>query len=640
MTMLQSSSKFHAIGSVVTAVIIFIVVNFTASEWLTRYKLDFTSDQLYTLSTGTRNILNGLAEDVTLDFFVSNSELLQLPGVSAYAGRIEDFLREYERLSNGKVKVQIIDPEPFSESEDLAVGYGLEGIVSQSGNQIYMGLVGTNSIDGIETIPFFFPEREELIEYDLTRLIYQLANSSRRTIGLISPLPVQGMSGLTGSGATGEIWTFLTQLNSFFSVQILEPTVEKLPQNLDLLLLIHPRNLSDSLLYEIDQFALQGGGLVILVDPYSETLASLVSSIPQLAGTDTSSNLNLITKKWGIEIDDSVIVGDLPVSARVLKGDGSSGSTVNYPVWMNVQPEQLDDKDLITADLGNIILATAGALLVDQNTTLEITPLIQTSKAAKKFDKNEFLQIENIRELIENYVEGNESLLLAARISGKAQTAFPKGYQYGEDASIRQQNAHVSEGEVNAIIIADTDFLRDRFWVRTQQIFGQSISFAEASNGELIHNSVEILSGDKNLIGLRARGRFFRPFTLTQKIRLVAEQRNLGHELQLQQELERVENLLTDYSSSQNDSTGERILTNEQQVEIRQIRDRQIDIRKQLRDVKRNLQQDIDRLEIGVTMLNLLAVPLLVILIGIFACVYGRHYREHRLASKIIEQLR
>ena len=638
--MLRPSSKIQALGSVVTAVVIFVAVNFTASEWLARYKLDFTSDQLFTLSAGTRNILNGLAEDITLKFFVSKSELLKLPGVSAYAGRIEDFLREYERLSNGKVKVQIIDPEPFSESEDLAVGYGLEGIVSQSGNQIYLGLVGANSIDGIETIPFFFPEREELIEYDLTKMIYQLANSSQRTIGLISSLPVQGTSGLTGTGTTGEVWTFLTQLSSFFNVQILEPTIEKLPQNLDLLMLIHPRNLSDSLLYQIDQFTLQGGGLVTMVDPYSETLASLVGSMPQLADTDMSSNLNLITKNWGIELDDSVIVGDLPVSARVLEGDGSSGNTVNYPVWMNVQPEQLNDKDLVTADLGNIILATAGSLRADQNTTLEITPLIQTSKAAKKFDKNEFVQIENIRELIEHYVEGNESLLLAARISGKAQTAFPEGHQYVDDANIQQQRPHVSEGEVNAIIIADTDFLRDRFWVRTQQIFGQSISFAEASNGELIRNVVENLSGDKNLIGLRARGQFFRPFTLTQKIRLDAEQRNLGHELQLQQELERVENLLTDYSSSQNEVAGERILTNEQQDEIKQIRDRQIIVRKQLRDVKRNLQQDIDRLEFGVTMLNLLTVPLLVSLIGVFACVYGRHYREHRLASKIIEQLR
>ncbi len=629
------------VGSVIAAILVFLVLNLVGQQFLSKYRIDLTEHRLYTLSRGTEIILNQLKEPIQLKFFVSRSELLQTPGFNAYIGRIEEFLNEYARLSGDRISLRMIEPEPFSEAEDLAVGHGLSRIPMQDGSSAYLGLVGTNSVDETRTISLFLPEREELLEYDLTRMIYQLAGKKRKVVGVISTLPIQGSGGGVGPGAAPQQppWSFLIRLDSFFDLQLLLPSDDQLPDDLDMLMLIHPKGYSDQLLYEIDQFALGGKSVLVFVDPFSEILSSMLSRQVQSAPFDTGAELNRLTANWGVTLQDRKIVGDLPIAARVLEGDGSSGKTIDYPVWMNIQPEQLNPNDPITSQLGNVILATAGVLEIEQNPGLKIETLMSTSSSAKLYDHEEFSATNNIRQLLEDYQEGGEQWVMAARISGIATTSFPDGPPNLEDGigDTDIDVSQVTEGTINAVVVADTDLLHDRFWIQQQQVFNQTVAFATASNGELIHNAVDNLAGDNSLIGVRSRGSYFRPFHRIQKIRQAAEQQYLANEIKLLDELESVESLLLNLQSDNQNEGKERIVTDAQREELKRMRASQIEIRKKLRDVQHRLGKDINRLETIITILNVFAVPLIVALIALYMGVVGWKLRGRRLSLKVRE---
>ena len=629
-------SKVAVAGSVILAILLFLTINLVSAHLLARFKLDLTENRLYSLSEQTVSTLQTLTEQINLTLFLTRSELLNIPGIGSYASRVEDLLREFERLSKGNITVSVVDPRPFSETEDLAVGHGLQGIPLQIGTKLYFGLVATNSIDGTQVIPHFFLEREELLEYDLMRLILLLDGRTRKKVGLISSLPVQGSGGpLAGTASQQRPWTFFTQLNEIFDVELLSPSIDTLPDDIEMLFLLHPRNLSDSLLYAIDQFVLRGNSLLLAVDPFSEVLSSILNSTT-LSELDTGSDLNRLTTEWGVTLKRDVIVGDLPIAARVLEGDGSSGRTIDYPVWMNIQPNQLNPQDVVTAKLGNLTLATTGVFEIAPELSTDITPLIRTSKSAKLYSTEQFTQVSEIRELLEDYQEGNQQWVMAARVRGPASSAFPDGIPPSEGVDASPDNhQHQLEGDINVIVIADTDFLHDRFWVRTQQSLGQTLFFAEASNGELVNNAIDNLSGDNRLLGVRTRGRSFRPFVVTQIIRQAAEQKYLKHEQELQQELGRIETFLTDFAATREGSSAEIIITEEQAAEVKQIRDSQISIRRQLREVQHNLVKDIQLLENRLTLLNLLTVPCLLAVAGGLMCTLGARRRERRLALQI-----
>ena len=637
--MLSRSFNWSAVGSVAVAILAFLALNLLGQQVLFKYRLDLTDHGLYTLSDGTREILENLNEPIVLKFFVSRSELLQTPGFNAYIGRIEELLFEYSRISNGQIEVRVIDPEPFSEAEDLAVGHGIGRIPTQDGAGAYLGLVGTNSVDDTRTISLFLPEREELLEYDLTRLVYQLDGRERKKVGVISTLPVHGSGGgfSQGSVPPQPPWAFLLRLDSFFDLSLLLPDDEQLPEELDVLVVIHPLRFSDRLQYEIEQFALSGKSVLILVDPFSEVLSSMLGDAPQASLVKTGSHMNTVTKQWGVSLVEDKIVGDLPISARVLEGDGSSGKTIDYPVWMNVQPNQLNPTDPVTAQLGNITMGTAGVLDVQEYSGLVIEPLIQTSTSAKLYDYDEFTSTTNIRQLVEGYQEGGEELVMAVRISGEAKTAFPGGVPETESDNEGQlePKPQIMEGNINVVMVADTDFLLDRFWVQQEQVLNQTIAVETASNGDLIHNAVDNLLGDDNLIGVRSRGSYFRPFHRFHQIRQAADQEYLDHETQLLEELKRLENLLVDLQPDTQSQGQSRILTDRQREELKQIRERQIEIRERLREVQHNLVKDITQVENRITVINVTAVPLLVILVAIYIGLFGSKRRGRKLLLKV-----
>lgn len=610
--------------SVLVAVIVFSVLNLASVRFLPTLQVDLTEQGLYTLSGGSKKILSELEEPIALKFYATTASLVKIPGIQSFMDRVDGLLREYERRSGGKITLQTIEPAEFSEEQDLAVAYGLQGIpVDDTGAIGYFGLVGTNSVDDRRVIPLFTPEREELLEYDLTRLIYKLSKPALKVIGIVDALGIAGTGGfMPGTQGDQMPWVFYQQLQDLFELRLLNVDSGPLPDDLDVLLLVHPKDLSDEALFQIDQFALSGKGVVLLVDPHSELDAA------QQAGQENSvtrSDLNRLTRNWGIMLEENKILGDLPIAAQVAY-ESNRKDTITYPVWINVQPNQLNQNDVITSQLGNIVMASVGALKIDELPSLPVTPLIQSTSQSMLIDYDLAADTARLEELLELYLPSGQVHQLAVRVSGSAKTAFP---ELASELGTKEQ------GIVNAVIVADTDFLRDRFWIRYENLLGNTVPFAEGSNGEFMQNILDHLSGDENLIGIRSRGSYFRPFTRLEEIRRVAESQYHVHETRLLDELYRVENLLVEFSSGESDEQSGVILTDQQRQELSDARQNQIQIRQQLRDVRKNMREGIESIQWRIRLIHIAILPLLVALLGAAAVSYGKRRRERNLARAI-----
>src|SRR4051812_21546050 len=304
------------IVGVALGLILLLAVNVLASALFPSARLDLTQDRLYTLSSGTRQVLRQLDEPVTLRFFLSDRLVREVPAYGAYATRVRDLLREYVDASGGKLRFQTFDPQPFSDVEDRAVALGMQGVpVDQGGEQVYFGLAGSNTTDDEEVIPFFQPEREPFLEYDLTRLVYKLARPNKRTVGLISTLPMEGdMQMAQMQGQMPQAWAVLDQIRQFFTVRPLGTDIEEIGADVDVLMLVHPAGLSDKTKFAIDQYVLKGGKALVFIDPYSEitafrTQASMMRGMPPQGGASPTSDLEPMLAKWGVAMDTQSVVG-------------------------------------------------------------------------------------------------------------------------------------------------------------------------------------------------------------------------------------------------------------------------------------------------------------------------------------------
>lgn len=612
--------------SVLVAVIVFSVLNLANVRFLPTLQVDLTEQGLYTLSNGSKKILSELEEPIALKFYATTASLVKIPGIQSFMDRVDGLLREYERRSGGKITLQVIEPAEFSEEQDLAVAYGLQGIpVDDTGAIGYFGLVGTNSVDDRRVIPLFTPEREELLEYDLTRLIYKLSKPALKVVGIIDTLGISGTGGFMPGTQGGQMpWVFYQQLQDLFELRLLNVDAGPLPDDLDVLLLVHPKDLSDEALIQIDQFALSGKGVVLLIDPHSELDAA------QQVGQENSvtrSDLNRLTRNWGIVLVENKIVGDLPIAAQVAY-ESNRKDTITYPVWINVQPNQLNQNDVITSQLGNIVMASVGVLKIEERSSLSVTPLIQSTTQSMLIDYDLAADTAKLEELLKQYLPSGQEYQLAIRVSGSAETAFP-------ELASELGTKGAEQGKINAVIVADTDFLRDRFWIRYENLLGNTVPFAEGSNGEFVQNILDHLSGDENLIGIRSRGSYFRPFTRLEEIRRAAESQYHVHETRLLDELYRVENLLVEFSSGESDEQGGVILTDHQRQELSDARQNQIQIRQQLRDVRKNMREGIESIQWRIRLIHIAILPLLVAWLGATAVSYGKRRRERKLAQTI-----
>ena len=610
------------------AVALLFAVNLFSSSAFTSMRLDLTQNKLYTLTTGTKNILTGLEETITLRFFLSQKQATRLPGISNYTQRVKELLQEYERQAAGVIVLHIIDPEPFSEEEDRAVAYGVRGVpLDEDGAQFYFGLVGTNSTDDEEVIPFFVLDREELLEHDLTRLIYQLSNTESNTVGLLSSLPLDGGAPNPQAMAMGmnqgmpQPWVVLEQMQQLFDVIDIDPEGGSIPAGIDVLMLVHPKQLPAPMLYAIDQYILRGGRALIFVDPNSE-----VDRGPGMMGMGSppgSSELGSLFGAWGVELVEGKVAGDLSIAERVRYGQQQGQGVIDYPVWMNLPVEQNNATDVVTARLGNLVFASPGILNDLGNEGVIVTPLVTTTENAKQFDVAQLQFVSDPTVLLIGYEPGNAELSLAVRVSGAVESAFPDGPPAtekeagGDDEQKSLPHINKSMQDVNMIIVADSDMLADDFWVQAQDFMGTRLIIPSAANGDFVINSLESLLGSNDMISVRSRGQFSRPFTRVAQIQQAAEILYRQKERQLLTSLEETEIKLIELEKgSQNEQ--QLILSDEQVAEIDKFREEKIRIRKELRLVRHQLRKDIEKLETATRFINIGFIPLLIGVGGLF----------------------
>ena len=595
----------------------FIAFNISTGTLLPGARLDLTDQKLYTISDGTRQILKDLDEPVTLYFFFSEGASKDLVVLRNYARRVEEMLREYERVADGKLQLHIIDPQPFSEAEDRAAEFGLQAVpLSQTGEQLYFGLAGTNELAQREVIPFFALEQEGLLEYELSRLINGLAQVEKPQIGLISGLPIAGgMDPMSGQPAAP--WVVYEQLQQVFDVQELEADIDAVPADIDVLLLVHPKMLSEAALFAIDQFVLRGGKLLAFIDPLAETDRSMEAMMDGMAD-GKASDLAPLLGAWGVGYDPEQVVLDSRLGMSVSRGQGQLPA--RHIGWLEVEKQFMSAEDTVTVPLQLLTVATAGALLPMEGAPTEFLPLLSSSERSALVSSSRFGNLQDPEDLLRGFKSDEHVYHFAARLQGPASTAYPDGLE-GQEPELTEA------ANINVLLVADTDLLTDRMWVQVQDFFGQRIPQPWADNGGLLINALDNLSGSEALISVRSRGDFSRPFTVVEDLQRQAESRYRASELRLQQQLEQTEQRLLELQQGQDPSQLTE-LSAEQEAEIQRFLDEKLEIRKQLRDVRYELNADIERLGTQLKVINIALVPALLTLGVLLWWLVGRVRRR------------
>ena len=605
---------------------IVIGVNLFADARLANVQVDLTQNRVYTLSPGTTRILSGLQQPITLRLFYSRELGSSVPAYGSFADRVREMLQHYAAVSNGKIKLEVYDPEPFSSTEDRAMAYGLQGVpLDQGGEQVYFGLVGSNRLDDERTIAFFQPERERFLEYDLTKLVYDLSNPARPVIGVMSSLPLDGdprmMMMQRGQGG-GQPYAAATLLRQTNDVKTVPTDAQVIDPDIGVLLVAEAQNLSDATLYAIDQFVMRGGRLMAMVDPWSEALAAAPSPTgmpPENAG----SNLKKLFDPWGIVFDPSQVVGDLTGAWRVRAPSDERPASVGYVAWFNIR-DGINHDDPATADLQQVTVASAGALAKTPGAAIAFTPLLSSS------DRSGVIPVDAVKlpdpaKILADFKPEGGPRVIAARVRGMLKSAFAGPPELAADQK-RPDGfpAHKAQtdGPANMVVVADSDILADRFWVRVANFFGQQTATPFSDNGPFVANLIGTLAGGDALIGLRSRGSTVRPFDLVNRMQSDAEAKFRRTEQALQTHLDDVQKQLASLrggsqAGGSGDTASQAVITPEQRAAIDAARRDIGETRQKLRAVQYDLNRDIARLETNLRLFTIALIPVLLTIAAI-----------------------
>ncbi len=616
-------------AAVVLAAVLFVALNVLSTTALRPARVDLTEDKLFTLSDGTRHVLASIDEPIVLRFYFSRPLAERSPVHGNYGARVRELLEHYVSLAGDKLHLEFYDPEPFSIEEDAAVSFGLQGVpLNRSGDLAYFGLAATNSTDDRETIPFFEPDREPYLEYDLTRLIFDLANPKKKVVGVIGSLPMR-----MDRAMQFRSWAIMEQMDQFFEVRQLSPSSGKIDDDVDVLMVAHPWQLLEATLYAIDQFVLAGGRAMVFVDPYSETMATRRVGA-QLGGT--SSEMKKLFDAWGVEFTKDKFVGDIGTAVKVSAPSGGRTVYADYVSWLGLGPSNLNREDVVTDRIRRVIMASAGFVAPKEGATTTLTPLMTTTSQAMRYDTELLQGTPDPVKLLHAFKSENRSFTLAARVHGPVKTAFPDGRpatgteKEGEKPA---QAKHLSEskGPINVVVVADTDLLFDSFWMQVRDLFGQRIIIPTANNADFVINVLDNLAGSDALIGLRSRGQSFRPFHRIDALQSAAELRYRKTEQGLMEKMRDTEKKLGELQTG-GEGEGTIILTEKQKTTVEEFRAELLGIRKQLRDVQHALRKDIDALDTWLKVVNIWAVPGLISVIAlVLVFVRRRRYRTQAL---------
>lgn len=615
-------------GALLALALLFIGLTVLFNYALRGWRLDLTENRLYTTAAGTDRILAGIKEPINLYFFYSEKTAQQLPQLKTYGTRVREFLEELSARSNGKLHLHVIDPQPFSEEEDRAAELGVRSApVGAAGSQFYFGLAGTNATDGHAAIEFFDPNKEQFLEYDVVKLIYELANPKKPVVTWLTSLPMEG-SFDPQSGSMREPWVIYSEAKQLFDVRPLAPTATQIDPDTNVLVIVHPKNLSPATQFAIDQFALRGGHILLFVDPLAESDTSGADPQNPMAAmtADKSSHFDALLKAWGVEFDPGVVVADRGHALSVTMHQGED-PVVHLGV-LGLGKDSFSADDVITGGLSNVNVATAGALAPVKDAKTHFEPLLQSSTDAQLLPVARFRMLMDPASLLEGFKPSGQRYTFAARVSGPVHTAFPGGPPAGVTLPAGAADLKVSAKPLNLIVFADADLLSDFLWVRSQDFFGQRMTQAWASNGDLVQNALDNLSGSADLISVRGRASYTRPFERVEKLRRAANERFHAKEQELEHELQSTEEKLTSLEAKGGDKpAGALILTPGEEQEIERFQREKLRIRKELRAVRAGLDEEIKNLGATLKIVNIIVVPALFALLALFIGYWRRHRR-------------
>lgn len=647
-------SLFSGAGLAITGV--FLLVSVAVISLFPRLRIDLTQDDLYTLADGTRNIVSGLEKPVEILFFYSEEATADVPQLRTYGTRVQELLREMEIASEGMLTLRVIDPVPFSEDEDLAGEYGVQPVpLTQGGESVFFGVVvldpatipATDAPEQspaeaalapkvFETIPLIRPDQEEFLEYEFSKLITQVANPELPIVGFLSGLPIDGGVNPQTMEPT-QPWMFMDSVRQLYQVQRIDPEADSIDEAIDILLLVHPQELSEQMLYAIDQHVLRGGKAMVFLDPnaYSTAIRG-PDGIPTIE--NGASDLQPLLAAWGVQYDSTKVLTDAEQALLVNVGDATR--PIAHYGMLGIQRTSMAN-DIVNTGLQVMNFSTAGALAPIDGAGSVFEPLVQSSSRSMLMDGALFNALGDPSILVDDFVSADQPHTLAARITGRVQTAFPNGRPVvaepaasdaaaadaaagapadgaapaAEPAAPEQSAPHLTEstGPVNLLIVADTDFLSDRMWVQIQNFLGQRIPQPFANNGDFMMNALDNLAGNPELVTIRSRGRYARPFLTVLELQREADDRLREEERALMDSLQETEMQIAALNANRE---GNEILP-EQQAEIDRFYEQQLETRRRLREVQLELNQDIERLGAVLKFINTALVPILLIAIAL-----------------------
>ncbi len=617
--------------------VIIVAVNVIAASLYFRW--DITEEKLYTLSDGTGEIVKKIATPITIKYyFRQNLEGLPIT-YKNYGKKISELLQEYQALNDDMITVETYDPKPDSDEEEWAKKYGLSGIDLGTGERAFMGIVVIQE-DKEASLPFMDPRREQFLEYDITQLILQISQEKDKVIGLMSSLPVMGMTPNQFQQMQGQRpepkWAFIEELEKSFEIREIKTDVMDIDPEVDILLVIHPKNLGDNTLYAIDQFVLRGGELVAMVDPSArmDQAAAMAARMGQMAMAN--SDLKKLFDHWGIQYDSGKIVGDHQHATRVNAG-GSVG-VVSYSLWHTLTQGSFNDELVATRELENMLLIEPGGFFLKKDSPLTLNSLINSSLNSGLV-ASYMTRFGNPTAINKNVEVDDKKYNYAGILTGELTSAFgkrpdPPEKKEGEEQKTAEESTikplpHVgkSEGNAKILLITDADFISDTFSVDKFNLLGQTFIQPKNDNLNFMVNMVEFLGGAEAMMKIRSRGKFTRPFTRFEDLLKQAQSQYQEAEEHLSANLKEVQDKLSQLNVEK--GTNKVVLTKEQIEKIRQFREEEKKTKSELRKIRKLLRQDIEFEKTSLTLLNLLVIPILLTIIGLIL-----YYRRVRKRSK------
>jgi ABC-type uncharacterized transport system involved in gliding motility auxiliary subunit len=634
------------------AVASLVAVNVFAYFYYSR--VDLTQAKSYTLSEGTRELLKKIQAPITIRFYFSQSEAGMPLVLKGYGRRVQDLLVEYRNASGGKISIELSDPQPDSDQEEAAALDGVQAQSLDNGDRFYLGLAVKQG-DRKSAMSNIAMDRERLLEYDITRAIASVTEKEKTVLGVMSPMPVFGNSGFPMMGVPpSPKQVFISELERDYKVVQVPMDGKDIDPQVKVLLVHHPRGITEHAEYSIDQFVMRGGKLIALLDPFA--FFDVAPGQRGMEPTGIPSNLERLTKKWGISLDTTKMLSDM----QYMVGKGPSA----LPTLLSLNDSAYDQTDVATARLGGTLFPFIGAFSGQPVAGLKQEVLMHSSKysalieAARGQDRGD--------KATAGFKAGGQELPIAIRLQGKFSTAFPDGRppkpkpeKKPEDEAAKDKPAgeekpateaaaapaesakkpeeeppevfaaHIAQGAADnsLVLIADTDFINDGAAVQIQDVLGQRLVYPINGNLAFVQALVDQYAGDAALISLRTRQSATRPFTVIKEMEARAQQAYTEKIKDIQDSLQATQEKLQALQKTApvpGAAAGAAILTKEQQAEVDRFRKVAAEKRRELKEVRKDLRADSEALQFWIKVLNIALIPALLVVLAFGLMIYRR----------------